>query len=96
MEAATRQNRPLPAVQLDKQTWRIAKAAADDVLVRYRVYSGAFNDEMADITSAAVFMYVVGQTQLPLSVRYETEGNWKVHTGLEKRGDRYVAARLRL
>ena len=91
VETATPQNRPLQAVQLDKQTWRIAKAAADDVLVRYRVYSSAFTDEMADITPAAVFMYVVGQTQLPLSVRYETEGDWKVHTGLEKRGDRYVA-----
>ena len=91
VEAVNRQNRSLPIQQLDKQTWRISKAAAEDVRVHYRVYSSALNDEMSDITPAATFMYVTGQTQTPVSVHYETEGNWKVHSPLEKRGDRYVA-----
>jgi predicted metalloprotease with PDZ domain len=91
LEVATLQNRPLQAVQTDKQTWRISKAADDDVRIRYRVYSSALNDELADITPAAIFMYVVGQTQQPVSVRYETDGNWKVYSALEKRGDRYIA-----
>jgi predicted metalloprotease with PDZ domain len=91
VEAVNRQNRSLPIQQVDKQTWRISKTAADDVRVHYRVYSNALNDEIADITPAATFMYVAGQTQIPLGVRYETEGNWKVYSPLEKRGDRYVA-----
>jgi predicted metalloprotease with PDZ domain len=90
-ETVTRQNRPLQFQQIDKQTWRISKAEGDDVLVRYRVYSSLLNDEMADLTPAGVFMYVVGQTQSPVSVRYEVEGGWKVHSPLEKHGDRYTA-----
>jgi predicted metalloprotease with PDZ domain len=90
-ESVTRQNRTLQFQKVDKQTWRISKAESDDLLVRYRVYSTSLNDEMADITPAAVFMYVVGQAQLPVGVRYEVDNAWKVHSPLEKRGDRYVA-----
>jgi predicted metalloprotease with PDZ domain len=90
-DVTTRQNRPLSSEQTDKQTWRITKAAADDVRVRYRVYSTGLNDEMADIAPAAVFMYVVGQTQAPVTVKYEAAGGWKTYTALEKRGDRYYA-----
>jgi predicted metalloprotease with PDZ domain len=89
--ATTRQNRQLSWQQVDKQTWRITKAAGDDVRVTYRVYSTTLNDELADVTPAAVFMYVAGQTQSPLTVKYEAEGGWKAYTGLEKRGDRYYA-----
>lgn len=90
-EALSRQNQPLQVRQTDKQTWRITKTAAEDVRVRYRVFSSALNDEMADITPAGVFMYVVGQTAAPVSVKYETDDNWKVFTAIEKRGDRYIA-----
>jgi predicted metalloprotease with PDZ domain len=90
-DVTTRQNRPLLSEQTDKQTWRITKAAADDVRVRYRVYSAGLNDEMADVTPAAVFMYLVGQTQVPVTVKYEAEGGWKTVTALERRGDRYYA-----
>jgi len=90
-EASTRQDRPLKFEQIDKQTWRITKAAGDDLRVRYRVYSTALNDSMADITPAAVFMYVAGQTGMPVSVKYEGADGWRVYTALEKRGDRYAA-----
>ena len=90
-ESVTRQNRALQFQKVDKQTWRISKAESDDLLVRYRVYSTSLNDEMADITPATVFMYVVGQTQLPVGVRYEVDNAWRVHSPLEKRGDRYMA-----
>jgi predicted metalloprotease with PDZ domain len=89
--AATRQGRPLKWEQRDKQTWRITKAAEDDVRVRYRVFSTTLNDELADVTPAAVFMYVAGQTQMPLTVKYEADAGWKSYTGLERRGDRYHA-----
>jgi predicted metalloprotease with PDZ domain len=90
-ETVTRSNRALQSRKIDKQTWRISKAEGDDVTVRYRVYSTSLNDEMADITPAAVFMYVVGQTQLPVGVRFEVDNAWKVHSALEKRGERYTA-----
>jgi predicted metalloprotease with PDZ domain len=91
IEVRTRQNRRLEFEQIDKQTWRISKQIGDDVRMRYSVYSSAFNDEMADILPASVFMYVAGRTPSPVSVKYETEGSWKVYTALEKHGDRYVA-----
>jgi predicted metalloprotease with PDZ domain len=91
LSAASRQNQPLQIRQLDKQSWRISKASGDDIRLRYRVYSSGLNDEMGDITPAALFMFVAGQTAIPVGVRYETENDWKVYTALEKRGDRYVA-----
>ena len=91
-EAFTKQTQPLVFQQTDKQTWRITKAAGDDVLVRYRVYSAALADEMADVTPASVFMYVVGNKQRSVSVRYEMPGEWKVESALDRQGDRYVAA----
>ena len=90
-EAIARGNRPLQSRKIDKQTWRISKAEGDDVTVRYRVYSTSLNDEMAEITPASVFMYVVGQTQMPVGVRFEVDNAWKTYSALEKRGERYTA-----
>jgi predicted metalloprotease with PDZ domain len=89
--AANTRNQPLKWEQTDKQTWRIAKQPADDVGVRYQVYSSLLNDQMADLAPPATFMYVVGQKHVPCSVKYNTPGGWKIYTGLEKKGDRYHA-----
>src|SRR6516225_4031164 len=56
---------PLKWTQTDKQTWRISKAAADDVTVRYQVFSANLTDQLADISGPSLFMYVVGQKQRP-------------------------------
>ena len=90
--AASARNMPLKWEQADKQTWRIAKQPADDIQVRYQVYSALLTDQMADLAPPATFMYVVGYKHVPCSVKYDTSGGWKVYTGLEKRGDRYHAA----
>jgi len=90
-EAATRQNRSLPAEQVDKQTWRISKNVGEDIRVRYRVYSSTITDEFADLNPASVFMYVVGYKRTPITIRLETRGGWKTYAGLDKRGDRYTA-----
>jgi predicted metalloprotease with PDZ domain len=89
--ALNSRNQPLRWEQTDKETWRIVKQPADDVEVRYQVFSTLLNDQMADLAPPATFMYVVGQKHVPCSVKYNTPGGWKVYTGLEKRGDRYVA-----
>lgn len=90
--AVTTRGQPLSWEQTDKQTWRIAKTANDDVVIRYQVYSKELDDQMADISGPAVFMYVVGQKHVPSSVKYESPRGWDVYTGLEKRGDRYYAS----
>jgi len=89
--ASNMRNQPLMWEQTDKQTWRIAKQPADDVDVRYQVFSAQLNDQMADLAPPATFMYVVGQKHVPCTVKYNAPGGWKVYTGLEKKGDRYVA-----
>ncbi len=90
--AANTRNQPLKWEQTDKQTWRIDKQAAEDVQVRYQVYSALLSDQMADLEPPATFMYVTGQKHVPSSVKYNTPGGWKVYTGLEKKGDRYYAS----
>src|SRR5262249_433116 len=83
--ALNTRNQPRSWEQTDKQTWRIAKPAADDVEVRYQVFSSQLTDQMADVAPPATFMYVVGHKHVTCSVRYEGPAGWKVYTGLEKR-----------
>src|SRR3989441_311019 len=90
--ATNTRNQALSSEQTDKQTWRIAKQNAEDVEVRYQVYSTLLTDQMADFAPPSVFMYAVGQKHVPCSVKYNTPGGWKVYTGLEKKGDRYYAS----
>jgi predicted metalloprotease with PDZ domain len=89
--AGNARNQALKWEQTDKQTWRVSKQAADDVTMRYQVFSRLLTDQMADMEGPATFMYVVGQKHVPYSVKYNVPGNWKVYTGLEKKGDRYHA-----
>jgi predicted metalloprotease with PDZ domain len=89
--ALNMRSQPLMWEQIDKQTWRIAKQAAEDVDVRYQVFSTQLTDQMADLAPPATFMYVVGQKHVPCTVKYNAPGGWKVYTGLEKKGDRYFA-----
>jgi predicted metalloprotease with PDZ domain len=85
-------NQQLPWEQTDKQTWRIAKQPADDVQVRYQVFSALLTDQMADLAPPATFMYVVGQKHVACTVKYNAPSGWKIYTGLEKRADRYFAS----
>jgi len=92
-DAASHQGRPLSWAKVDKQTWRISKSVNDDVRVSYQVYSGDLNDQMANVvTGAALFMYVVGHQEKPVSVKYDAPGGWNVYSPLDKKGDRHVAA----
>src|SRR6266566_699025 len=90
--AANGRGQPLRWEQTDKQTWRVAKQANDDVTVRYQVFSTLLTDQMADLDGPATFMYVLGQKHVSYTVKYKVPGGWKVYTGLEKKGDRYHAA----
>ncbi len=89
--AANSRNQPLKWEQTDKQTWRVTKPAAEDLEIRYQVFSPLLTDQMADLAPPATFMYVAGQKHVPCSLKYNVPGGWKVHTALEKKGDRYYA-----
>jgi predicted metalloprotease with PDZ domain len=89
--ATNTRSQPLSWEQTDKQTWRINKQAAEDVDVRYQVYSAQLTDEMGDLAPPTTFMYVVGQKHVPCTLKYNVPGGWKVYTGLEKRNNLYVA-----
>src|SRR5437867_3292829 len=90
--AVNTRNQSLNWEQTDKQTWRIAKASAEDLTVRYQIFSTLLNDQMADVAPPSIFMYVVGQKHVPCSVKYNTPAGWKIFTGLERKGDRYYAS----
>jgi len=90
--AASNRKQPLIWKQTDKQTWQVSKQPADSVTINYQVFSPRLTDELADISGPALFMYVVGQKHVPVSVKYNAPNDWKVYTGLEKRGDRYHAS----
>src|SRR5438094_87458 len=55
--AANGRGQPLKWEQTDKQTWRVAKPANDDVTVRYQVFSTLLTDQMADLDGPSTFMY---------------------------------------
>ena len=90
--AATQRGQPLKWEKTDKQTWRIAKQPADEVQIRYQVFSAQLTDEMADLAGPATFMYVAGQKHVPVRVKYSAPSGWKVHTGLGRNGDWYHAS----
>ena len=90
--ATDTRNQSLKWEKTDKQTWRIAKANADDIQVRYKVYSTALSDDMADVAPTTLFMYVVGQKHVPCMLAYKTPPGWDVYTALAPKGDRYYAS----
>src|SRR5439155_21123702 len=90
--ATNTRNQPLKWEKTDKQTWRVTKANADDVSVRYQVFSTALADDMADVAPPTIFMYVVGQKHVPCALEYKVPAGWNVYTSLEKKAGRYYAS----
>src|ERR1051325_9513109 len=90
--ATDTRNQSLQWHTTDKQTWRVSKQNAQDVEVRYQVYSTPLTDQMADLAPPTVFMYVVGQKHVPCTLSYNVPDGWKIYTGLEKKGDIYYAS----
>jgi predicted metalloprotease with PDZ domain len=89
--AANQRGQALLWQKTDKQTWRISKQPADDVEIRYQVFSNLLTYDMADLSGPATFMYAVGQKHVPVRVKYTAPSGWRVHTGLNRNGDWYHA-----
>ena len=82
-------NRSLPWMKVDKQTWQVnASQAEGAVRVHYRIYAndltGSFSqvDSMhANLNGPSVFMYVNGHKPDPITLEIEAPAQWKVISG---------------
>ncbi len=81
----------VPVEKVDKQTWRLSPGQSRLVEISYKVYANELtvrtahlDDRHAYWNGAAVFLYVVGETDRPAYVRVKgvPEG-WVVATGLD-------------
>nr|WP_290667974.1 PDZ domain-containing protein [Ardenticatena sp.] len=82
---------PLPWERLDKATWRVHSLGHAAISVRYRVYAFEWTVRTSHLTSehgyfngTNVFMYVVGQTHQPVSLRIQPYEGWHVSIALPR------------
>lgn len=79
--------------KIDKQTWRVLRGTTYVIRASYRVFAnnlqniniaGHIDDTHAFFNGAAVFCYISGLADRPVTLRVLKPENWKVATGLEK------------
>ena len=82
--------RALAIEKIDKSTWRIATAGADEVRIAYRVYCNELgsrtrhvDDTHAFLSGSSVFFYVPERRDGPVRVRLDAPAAWKVACGME-------------
>lgn len=91
--------REWPVEKLDKQRWQLP-ATQGDLTLRYRVYGNDLTVRTnhvdathAQIIPAATFLYLEGQLDRPVEVRFEGFPEaWKVASALPRKGDAHLAA----
>ncbi len=73
----------------NKNTWRIERGAAAEVIIAYRVYANEMsvrtnelNDRQGFFAPAALLMHLPGQLNAPATVKVNPYGTWQVATGL--------------
>jgi len=91
--------RRLSFSKVDKQTWRVSRGTTYVIRASYRVFANnllniniaAHIDEThAFFNGAAVFCYVSGFTDRPVTVRVLKPEKWRIATGLEKTAEANV------
>ncbi len=85
--------------RVDKNRWRVLTAGAERARVTYRVYSLEMNARGAHLdldhgylNGAAVFMYVDGHKERPVTLDVRIPAGWRIATGLNQAGRRRFAA----
>jgi predicted metalloprotease with PDZ domain len=82
----------LEVTKLDFQTWRVTRGEDPDIKLAYKVYANDLEDinisshvdeTHAFFNGAAVFMYVVGAKDEPVSLKILKPEEWKIATGLK-------------
>lgn len=89
----------LPLEKLDKQRWRLP-ASKHELTIRYRVYGNDLTVRTnhvdathAQIIPAATFVYLEGQLDRPVEVRFEGfPAEWKVASALPRKQGAFLAA----
>lgn len=99
---ATAGDRELAVTRADFQTWSVATAGVDAMHVSYTLprSTGSFGRRPAanepvtgfQIAGPATFLYVQGQKQRPITVRYDVPAGWQVRSGLLATADPAVFA----
>jgi predicted metalloprotease with PDZ domain len=87
--------------KLDKQRWRLPPSG-QDTTVRYRIYgndltvrTNHFDATHAQLIPAATFLYLEGQPERPVEVRFEGfPSTWAVASALPRKADAWQAADL--
>ena len=90
--------RELPLDKVDKQSWALP-ASKTDLTLRYRVYANDLtvrtnhvDASHAQIIPAATFLYLQGQLERPVAVRFEGfPTDWRVATALPQKQGAYLA-----
>ncbi|HSN27409.1 MAG TPA: PDZ domain-containing protein [Kofleriaceae bacterium] len=93
---------PRRATKIDKQTWRIDRAGATELTVRYTLYghdltvrTNHIDHDHAFLHGPATFLSPTGQRDAPIEV--EVRGYpapWTIVTSLRREGERYTAASI--
>jgi predicted metalloprotease with PDZ domain len=83
----------------DKGRWRVMTGGAERARVTYRVYAFEMNARGAHLDAdhgylngAAVFMYLDGAKERPVTLDLRIPAGWRVATGLRPRGRGFTAA----
>jgi predicted metalloprotease with PDZ domain len=87
--AASAEDRALPWIKVDKQTWRVDTGHAGGGLhVHYEVFAndltGSFSQvdsEHANLNGPSVFMYIEGHKPDPIVLTVAAPAQWKVISG---------------
>src|SRR5579859_8119447 len=80
---------PTRAIKIRKNAWRIERAGADSVVVRYRVYANELSvrtshvdESHAFLVGAGLFLGIEGQERLGARVEIAAPTGWRTATAL--------------
>jgi predicted metalloprotease with PDZ domain len=86
-----------PCEKIDKQTWRIARAGAAMLTVRYLVYgheltvrTNHVDASHAFLHGPATFLHAPHLRRAPVTIAIDAPDGWRVATALERAGDVYA------
>ena len=90
-QGKTSNGTPVTWRKINKNTWQIDSAGANEIIATYRVYANELtvrtnelNDEHAFWNNAATLMFPAGQLAAPSTVKVNPYSSWKIATGLPK------------
>ncbi len=102
VQAESEAGKALPFRKIDKQTWRVKTSGVRQVSLSYQVYAYSpgnpynahLEPDFAYYNGANLFMYVDGEKQRPVRIRFQYPEGWDFYTSLPlKYSEREYGAR---